>query len=333
MSVAEMDRRAVLSGAGAFAFAAAAAPSVARADSPKVDTQRTATRIVVQGQTPTVSLQTWMDNYGRPTARVTVNGQGPFRFLVDTGSTTSVVSTRLARQLNLPTLPAQMIHSVTSAAMAPFVAVASLEAGAARPANLRAAVMDGPAFANADGILGMDAFANTRVRFSLSRREVEILPTGQRLAPLPIAVPVSLRNGMLLETRGRVGHVVARCILDTGAETSMINAPLSERLLRGRANLRNREPAIIMGVSQTVLNGLWVRVPLIQTLGLRVSGLSVISAPSPVFRIWGLDELPAMIVGMDVLSGLETLQIDYRRKQVQLRLLSLMSGGAGVATG
>src|SRR6185436_10788202 len=44
-------------------------------------------------------LDPWIDNYGRPTAKVMLNGKGPFRFLVDTGSTTTVIAKRLADML------------------------------------------------------------------------------------------------------------------------------------------------------------------------------------------------------------------------------------------
>ena len=41
----------------------------------------------------------WVDIYGRPTARVMINGQGPFQFMVDTGSTTTVITNRLLERL------------------------------------------------------------------------------------------------------------------------------------------------------------------------------------------------------------------------------------------
>lgn len=39
---------------------------------------------------------------GRPVVEVRVNGQGPFRFILDTGATTTVVDSGLASQLSLP---------------------------------------------------------------------------------------------------------------------------------------------------------------------------------------------------------------------------------------
>jgi hypothetical protein len=39
-----------------------------------------------------------------------------------------------------------------------------------------------------------------------------------------------------------------------------------------------------------------------------------------VFHEWELAGTPTMLVGMDLLKGLKTLQIDYRRRRLQLEL-------------
>jgi hypothetical protein len=54
----------------------------------------------------------------------------------------------------------------------------------------------------------------------------------------------------------------------------------------------------------------------------------------PVFNLWGLSQTPAMLVGMDILSQVETLVIDYRRREVELKMLAnMMSGVGGLARG
>jgi hypothetical protein len=37
-----------------------------------------------------------------------------------------------------------------------------------------------------------------------------------------------------------------------------------------------------------------------------------------VFKLWGLDQEPAMLIGMDMLGVLERLVIDYRRNEVSM---------------
>jgi len=38
-----------------------------------------------------------------------------------------------------------------------------------------------------------------------------------------------------------------------------------------------------------------------------------------IFRLWELDRQPAIVIGMDVLGQLDTLIIDYRLRELQLR--------------
>jgi hypothetical protein len=39
-----------------------------------------------------------------------------------------------------------------------------------------------------------------------------------------------------------------------------------------------------------------------------------------IFEHWRLESTPALIIGMDVLGALDTLVIDYRRNELQIRI-------------
>jgi clan AA aspartic protease (TIGR02281 family) len=279
------------------------------------------TTVTVTGEQPVVSLQTWLDTYGRPLARVRVNGQGPFRFMVDTGSNTTVLARRTADRLGLSLGEPARVQGVTGSTLAPRALVQRLEIGNTLTENLRSVVFDGPAFAETDGILGMDMFAGRRVRFSFRRQEVEIEQSLSRLN-LPISAPIRLRNGLLAEVQGTVGGVPTRFILDTGGELSVINPVLLTALTTGSYRRRRVEPAVIVGATQHELEGVWVALPRISFMGLNTTRLTVAGADAPIFHTWGMTRQPVMLVGMDILSQLETLVIDYRRRQVHLRLLA-----------
>src|SRR5262245_22989425 len=80
----------------AAAWLAAAPPAFAECiDAPDLAAYQTATAMDF-AQGPTRS-----DRLGRVVAPVIVNGQGPFRFIVDTGANRSAVSQALADQLGL----------------------------------------------------------------------------------------------------------------------------------------------------------------------------------------------------------------------------------------
>jgi predicted aspartyl protease len=331
----KQDRRRIISGLVALGLPSAivaAIPHGAFAQSPSPQAPDSVT---VTGQTPIVTLQTWVDLYGRPTASVLINGRGPFKFIVDTGSNTSVLSTRIARTLELTPLPDKLVHGVTGTMIAQFARIARIETGRSVSRDLSVAILDAPAFESLDGILGMDMFKDRRIRFNFTRKTVEFENLARRSSVLPVRVSVRLRQGLLIEAEGRIGRVKARCILDTGCDTTIINNALLDAI-RSPAVLRRRNavPPQIIGVTNQELGGLWVNLPEINLIGLKVRRLTAVAADAPVFDLWGLSQTPAVLVGMDILTQVETLIIDYGRREVELRLLaSLVGGEAGVYRG
>jgi predicted aspartyl protease len=318
-----LDRRQTIS--SLLALGLPLAPAAVTAQSAAPSEPETVT---VRGQTPIVTLQTWVDLYGRPTADVMLNGRGPFKFVVDTGSNTSVLSTRLARILELQPLPDREVHGVTGSMIAKFARIGRIETGRSVSLNLPVAVLDAPAFEALDGILGMDMFRDRRIRFNFTRKTVEFESPSRRSARLPITANVRLRQGLLIEAEGRIGNVRARCILDTGCDTTVMNMALldairSPRVLRRRGAVAPK----IIGVTNQELNGVWASLPDIDLIGMKISRLTVVAANAPVFNLWGLADTPAMLVGMDILSQVETFVIDYRRRQVELRMLANLVGG------
>jgi hypothetical protein len=94
------------------------------------------------------------------TVPVTVNGQGPFAFLLDTGSSRSAVSSELAASLSLPTVAKTMMVTTTGSQAQPVVSFDSLTVGTASKTNLLVTVIPAPqlrvAIAGVDGIVGQD---------------------------------------------------------------------------------------------------------------------------------------------------------------------------------
>jgi predicted aspartyl protease len=322
------DRRRIISGLVALGVPSAFGVMMPQAAQAQTRVAQDADRVTVTGQTPIVTLQTWVDLYGRPTAEVMLNGRGPFKFVVDTGSNTSVLSTRVARSLELTPMPDAVVHGVTGTMIARFARISRIETGRSVSLNLPVAILDAPAFESLDGILGMDMFKDRRIKFNFARKTVEFESSRGRPPRLPVRVSVRLRQGLLIEAEGRVGAVRARCILDTGCDTTIVNTALLDAIKNAAVmRRRNASPPQIMGVTNQELNGIWVNLPEINLIGLKIRRLTAASADPPVFNLWGLSQTPAMLVGMDILTQVDTLIIDYGRREVELRMLANLVGG------
>ena len=66
--------------------------------------------------------------------------------------------------------------------------------------------------------------------------------------------------------------------------------------------------------------GQLIPTPPIELGGIRILGSRVTYVDVKIFKQWKLTTEPAVLIGMDVLGLLDTLIIDYRRHELQLRM-------------
>ena len=218
-----LGRRAAIG--GLLSAAPTAFFGAAWAQQPSIGSSRLAP---VEGDEIVMSLDTWTDTYGRPTASVTINGRGPFAFLVDTGSTVTVISERLALNLGAASAGAFTVTGATGTAVRPFTFVEALQAGDVKLNKLRVAIMSDARLARCDGILGADVFAGKRLVFSIRDKIVRVEPSLRLASATPRNL--RLRHGLLAEVDGRVGKIPAKLMLDTGADYCVANPALGEAL-------------------------------------------------------------------------------------------------------
>ena len=116
----------------------------------------------------------------------------------------------------------------------------------------------------------------------------------------------------------RVGRRIrAKAVIDTGAERSLGNLALQSAMNKGR---KKREPvsAVVHGATPDIADGDVQEIREATIGDMTLTNLEVIFADFHVFKLWGLDQEPAMLIGMDMLGVLERLVIDYRRNEVSM---------------
>lgn len=270
---------------------------------------------------PLYAQPSTLDRIGRILVPIEINGTGPFRFILDTGANRSAVSARTVALLGLAPDPARPIgvHGVTGSAVLPAVDVASMSFGEVTLVNRRLPVLADDVFADADGILGIDSLQQARVEVNFGRDRVTIHRSTGRRAPRDyLVVPAKLREGGLLQVEGRVGSVKVQVILDTGAERSLGNHALHLALVGSEQLAGAGVPTIVFGATPTVAEGAAFETPVIMIGEAHLRNLTVAFGDFHVFRVWGLEEQPALLIGMDLLGFLKTFVIDYRRMEFQL---------------
>lgn len=111
---------------------------------------------------------------------VTINGQGPFNFVVDTGATLVCVDQDLARKLNLPERRGQVGvgATVTSTGQIQLVGVDSLQVGTATGKDMLACRIDMQNVqalgTDIKGLLGLSFLKSFRVTIDFTRKTLTL---------------------------------------------------------------------------------------------------------------------------------------------------------------
>jgi len=261
------------------------------------------------------------DRIGRIAAPVMINGQGPFRMILDTGANQSVITMHVANMLGLPVNPDSMLmlHGVTGSAPVYAVRLQSLQTGDLVQSGLNVAVLRS-VMGGADGILGTQGFEGLRVIVEFRKDRITIERSkGQRARSNEGTIPASLHFGRLLVVDGLVGKIRVKAVIDTGAEATLGNLALRDALLRRRRMKHGVDDASVVGLDDTVQTGRYLQTPSIRLGDADIKTASIIYGDIHVFKMWQLQEQPALLVGMDILGSLDRLVIDYKREEIQFR--------------
>ncbi len=115
---------------------------------------------------------------GRIVVEARVNDQGPFHFVLDTGSSISIVFDELRDKLGLEFASGKpvFIHGLVTAGQFPLLNISRLQLGREIWADARIASLPGETEASADidGILGIDFLRRYAVGFSTQDRAVRL---------------------------------------------------------------------------------------------------------------------------------------------------------------
>jgi len=256
---------------------------------------------------------------------VLLNEQGPFYFLLDTGATRTVISKSTAERLMLPLDQQQRvgIRSVNSVIHVPTVIMSSLQVGALQSTQLRMPVLSGVTLEGVDGILGVDLLGDTKVSADFLTDRIRIT-TANGVPPdkerRVIAFNQVARRPIMLNAR--IGDIQTLAMIDTGCAHTLGNAALLKALTRqSQGQLTTRETEIT-DATDNATPAQVAMVPAIIVGSVSVQNLSVSFGEFSVFDTWSINDQPALLIGMDVLSLLGDMTIDYRRKELQVGLVA-----------
>jgi predicted aspartyl protease len=254
----------------------------------------------------------------RMTVPVLINGKGPFRFIVDSGATRTVISSTLATQLGLAPAGTVPLHSVGGESDVPAVHIDSLYVGALPAKEIVAPVLD-EANLGGLGILGIDTLQNKKVVLDLIHHRMSVEPADKHVTPAAegeIVVTARSRFGQLVLADADAAGQKIYAIVDTGSMVTLGNLVLRDKLVRHKR--ASPQLVSITDVTGRKIIASYAPISDMRIGSFHMENVVIAFDDAHAFERFGVLQKPAMLLGMDMLQAFDRVSIDFARRKVRL---------------
>ena len=256
---------------------------------------------------------------------VFINGKGPFRFLLDTAASRSMMFEHLRAKLGLGSTGGErlVVYGMQNVGTAIPVKAEELRISNETIRDLAMGVLPDDSDP-ADGLLGMDALSNYLVVLDRKGMRLRLLtPQDGEPADFRAWPSLSLTRRPVKDTaaslwlmRANVSGVSVTSLLDMGSGMTILNWNAAEQLGLKRTSFPRE------GMPQKLRDALGTVEPVIFAKGMTIwlggrvfTDQTVLIANANVFRYFHLDAGPAAIIGSGLLKD-NSLAIDFAHQRL-----------------
>lgn len=269
--------------------------------------------------TAAIAQQFGIDRTDRMTVQVRVNGSEAVPFIVDTGAERTVIANDLARKLALDAGPTLTLATISGKYQVNSFFIDTLSTTAVNLEGIEAPGLERSNL-GAYGLLGIDSLEDSRVHLDFAHKTMDVLPSRKtrgktKLENGMIVVNAKRKAGRMILSSARIDGIKVDIILDTGAQSSMANFALRDKLRRRHLTI-DYIPVKMKSVTGTILDGNYTQIRQIDVGGLTINDMPMTFAENYAFAALGLKERPAILLGMDALRLFDRVLIDFSNRRV-----------------
>lgn len=258
-------------------------------------------------------VDTTRDFHGRMTVSVHIGANGPFDFLVDTGSERTVLARDVAARLKLQTTGRGLVIGVAGTQMVDLVEVDVVSLGRRSFYGIIAPLLEGHDI-GADGIIGLDSLQDQRVLLDFDKNHMAIGDAaslgGNR--GFEIVVQARRRSGQLIMTNAVIDGIRTDIVIDTGSDSAMGNRALQRAL----ANRRKSETAQLISVTGQSITADVSYASELKLGSMTMNNSPLVFADSPAFVKLDMVKRPALFMGMNLLRLFHRVAIDFSTRRI-----------------
>jgi hypothetical protein len=250
---------------------------------------------------------------------VLVNGRGPYKFIVDSGADTSAVGLKIARDLELPLGTPAILNGMTSRNLVDRVKVSQLSFGPSSVGNLEVPALREYDLGG-DGMIGIDALTQQRLMMDFEKKLVKVEDGRKpvKYNPDDIIITARRERGQLILTHIQAAGFPLDAIIDTGSEITIGNMALRQKLIRN--NRAQFQTVPVTGVTGQVMNIELALVRQLEIGPITLQDVTIAFADVPPFKMFGLADEPALLLGTDILETFRRVSLDFRARKVRFQL-------------
>lgn len=163
------------------------------------------------------------------------------------------------------------------------------------------------------GILGMNAFTDRQIVFDFAKHSLYARHSQRAQGE---AIHGELQ-GTDMEVDVQVDGIRAKGLIDTGARRTIANSALMRALSVRTDDLPETEP--IEGATKDKMPARLARVKSLRMGSVGFPEPSLVVADLLVFERRGLANAPALVLGIDLLSKLKVMTVDYPRSELGIQ--------------
>ena len=266
-----------------------------------------------------------IDRSDRMTVQVQVNDSEAVPFIVDTGAERTVIANDLAKRLLLEAGPRLTLATISGRSEVNSFFIDKLTTTTVHLEGLEAPGLERSNL-GAYGLLGIDSLEDNRVLLDFAKQTMDVLPSPKgsgrsKLENGMIVVTAKRRAGRMIISSAKIDGMRVDIILDTGAQSSMGNGALRDKLRRRHRTI-DYIPVKMRSVTGAVLLGEFTQIQEIEVGGLTINDLPITFANNYAFTALNLQDRPAILLGMDALQLFDRVMIDFGNRRVGFDLPS-----------
>jgi hypothetical protein len=169
-------------------------------------------------------------------------------------------------------------------------------------------------------MIGIDALVRQRLMMDFEDRVVKVEDARKPIEHFTDEIVITARaqHGQLILTQVRAAGFPLDAIIDTGSEVTIGNMALRDKVLSSR---RTKDWTItatgVTGKSVDLQLG-WIRELRLGPVTLH--DVPIAFADVPPFRVFGVADQPALLLGTDILQAFRRVSLDFAARKVRFQL-------------